>query len=94
MSDKETSSVAPDPNLLREALAQYRAWNEAEFEEQVRNAGKKTPAEKWREYKSLFALGRRLKPEQGACAQVMAALEWDDYYEQMRRFEARRQARG
>lgn len=94
MSNEERTPLAPNPKLLREALAQYRAWNEAEFVEWVRNAGKKTPAEKWREYKSLFALGRRLKPKQSPGVQVMAALEWEVYYEQMRRFEARRQAHG
>ena len=34
-----------DRTLWREAMAQYRAWNEAKFVEQVLTAGQKTPAE-------------------------------------------------
>ncbi len=86
--------MALDKAIWQEALAQYRAWNEAEFEERVRNAGKKSPAEKWREYRSMFALARRLKPELSPGGQARAAQEWEFYYEQIQRFEARRQARG
>ncbi len=83
-----------DKAIWQEALAQYRAWNEAEFEERVRSAGKKSPAEKWREYRAMFALARRLKPELGPGGQALAALEWETYYEQLQRFEARRRACG
>jgi hypothetical protein len=51
-----------DKTLWREAMAQYRAWNEAKFVEQVPTAGRKTPAEKWREYQGLFALGEIWHP--------------------------------
>ena len=83
-----------DKKALREALAQYRAWNEANFVERVRNAGKKTLAEKWQEYVSLYELARSIKPELSPGAQVMAAREWEDYYERMQRFEAQRQPHG
>jgi hypothetical protein len=42
-----------DKKVWKEALAHYREWNEAKFAERVRNAGKKSLAEKWEEYKEL-----------------------------------------
>jgi hypothetical protein len=91
----ESASLTPlDPVAVREALAHYRAWNEAEFVDRVRNAGKKTPAEKWREYQDLFAFARSIKPELSPGAQVLAAQEWVDYYEKLKRFEARRGSHG
>ncbi len=86
--------MALDKAVLKEALAQYRAWNEAEFVDQVRNAGRKTPEEKWREYQALFAFGRRIKTEVSPAAQRQAAREWECYFERVRRFEAWRRSRG
>jgi hypothetical protein len=80
--------------IWQQALAHYRAWNEAEFIDQVRDAGKKTPEEKWREYQALFAFGRRLRPEPSPAAQRQTAREWEYFYEQIRRFEARRKTHG
>lgn len=89
MSNEEKSPLAPNPKLLREALAQYRAWNEAEFVEQVRNAGKKTPAEKWQEYQEAFARLPKPSPEE----QRRKMEEIKAYYASMRRFEAERAKR-
>ena len=77
-----------------EALAHYRAWNEAEFVDRVRNAGQRTPADKWQEYRSLFAFTRRIKPQCSPGEQQLTAWEWAAYYERMHRFETRRQSRG
>jgi hypothetical protein len=90
----EAVPIALDKAALREALAQYQAWNEADFVHRVRTAGQKTPAEKWREYRDLYAFARRIKSELSPLAQFMATKEWEAYYEQLRRFELRRQARG
>ena len=90
----EAAPTTLDKAAIREALAQYQAWNEADFVHRVRTAGQKTTAEKWREYRELYAFARRMKSELSPLAQVMAAQEWEGYYEQLRRFEARRQSRG
>ena len=86
--------MAVDKATLREALAYYRAWNEAEFVDQVRNAGKKTPEEKWQEYQALFAFGLLIKPESSPAVQRQSAREWQTYLERIQRFEARRRSGG
>lgn len=83
-----------DENRLREALAEYRAWNETEFVEQVRSAGTRTPEQKWREYKALFAFGRRLRPRPSQAAEEQKARDWATYYRRIEEFEARRRQRG
>lgn len=83
-----------DKAAVREAMAHYRAWNEAEFIDQVRNAGKKTPEEKWREYQALFAFGRRIKAEASPAAQRQKTREWEGYHERIHRFEAWKKSHG
>lgn len=83
-----------DKAIWREAMAQYRAWNEAKFTEQVLTAGQKTPAEKWQEYQELVALCWKLKPEQSLWEQQRAVEEWEAYYASIRRFEEKRGGRG
>jgi hypothetical protein len=83
-----------DRTLWREAMAQYRAWNEAKFVEQVLTAGQKTPAQKWREYQDLFAFGRRIKPEPSLWEQKQVADAWARYYERIQRLERWRRGRG
>lgn len=83
-----------DRTIWREAMAHYRAWNEAKFVEQVLTAGQKTPAERWREYHDLFAFGRRIKSEPSLWEQKQVADAWTTYYERIQRFEQWRQQRG
>lgn len=83
-----------DKTIWREAIAQYRAWNEAKFVEQVLTAGQKTPAQKWREYQDLFAFGRWIKPEPSLWEQKQIANAWARYYECLWQFEQWRQQRG
>ncbi|MBC8248913.1 MAG: hypothetical protein H8E90_04490 [Anaerolineales bacterium] len=83
-----------DKIIWREAIAQYRAWNDAKFVEQVLSAGQKSPAEKWREYQALMSLCWKLKPEQSPWEQRRIAEEWEVYYASMRRFEEWRRGRG
>jgi hypothetical protein len=82
-----------DKNIVREAIAQYEAWNEAKFVDQVLSAGQKSPAEKWREYQTLMSLCWKLKPEQSPWEQQRIAEEWEAYHTLMRRFEEWRQGR-
>jgi hypothetical protein len=86
--------MALNKTLWQEALAHYRVRNEAEFVDRVWNAGKKTPEEKWQEYRSLFAFNQRIKPNHSPGEQRLSALEWEAYYEQIQRFEAWRRSRG
>lgn len=88
------SDVLNDKTLLREALAHYRAWNEAEFTDRVRHAGERTLEEKWRAYLDLMAFCWRINPEASEWEQRRSAEEWEAYYAKMRRFEARRRERG
>jgi hypothetical protein len=83
-----------DKAIWREAIAHYRAWNEAKFIEQLLTAGQKTPAEKWREYQDLFAFGRQIKPEPSRWEQKQTAGAWATYYARIRRFERWRQQYG
>lgn len=86
--------MSPDKNIWREAIAQYRAWNETKFVEQVLIAGQKSPAERWREYQALMSLCWKLKPGQSPWEQQRIAEEWEAYYASIRRFEEWRPGRG
>jgi hypothetical protein len=82
-----------DKAIWREAIAHYRAWNEAKFIEQLLTAGQKTPAEKWREYQDLFAFGRQIKPEPSLWEQKQTAGAWATYYARIQQLERWRQQR-
>jgi len=86
--------MAKDKALWREALAHYRAWNEAEFTDRVRRAGEQTLAEKWRAYLDLVTFCWRVNPESSEWEQRQTVEEWESYYARMQRFEARRRERG
>ncbi|GAK61297.1 hypothetical protein U27_01197 [Candidatus Vecturithrix granuli] len=75
---------------LQEILACYRAWNEAERHEQIRNAGKKPLEQKWQEYLELMAFGLALKPTPSQHEQRQKVESLNRYYEQIQRFEVRR----
>lgn len=79
---------------LQEILACYRAWNEAERQEQIRNAGKKPPEQKGQEYLELMALGLALKPTPSQHEQRQKVEMLNRCCEQMQRFEARRASHG
>ena len=70
-------------------VTQYRAWNEAEFRENIRNAGKKSLLQKWREFLTIMEFGfmLKLKPSQHEQQQKVEML--NRYYEQMHRFKER-----
>jgi len=82
-----------DKAVWREAMAHYRAWNEAKFLEQLLTAGQKTPAEKWREYQDLMSLCWKLKPELSLWEQQRVTEEWRAYYTSILRFEEWRRGR-
>jgi len=82
-----------DKDLWREALAHYRAWNEAEFADRVRRAGEQSLTEKWRAYLDLMMFCWRANPEPSKWEQGQTAREWETYYVRMQRFEERRRRR-
>ena len=83
-----------DKKIWQEAIAHYEAWNEAKLRHEVLNAGKKTPQQKWEEYKGLFAFARRIKPVPSEREQRKHVEEWDGYHQSILRFEEWRQRRG
>lgn len=85
--------MTEDKATLREALAHYRAWNEAEFADRVRRAGERTLADKWRIFLDLFAFGKQLRPTPSGHAQRQEAKALRTYYDRLRVFEEKRQHR-
>ncbi len=85
--------MTEDKALWREALAHYRAWNEAEFADRVRRAGEQSLAEKWHAYLDMMAFCWRANPEPSKWEQRQTAREWETYYVRMQRFEEQRQRR-
>jgi len=86
--------MTEDKALWREALAHYRAWNEAEFADRVRRAGEQSLTERWHAYLDLTAFCWRTNPESSKWEQRQTIEEWETYYARMRRFEERRRGRG
>lgn len=83
-----------DKIIWREAISQYKAWNEDKFKEQVLSAGKKTIADKWQEYEKLVSLCWKLKPNPGLREQQHSIEEWEAYYTSINQFEERRKRYG
>jgi hypothetical protein len=89
----EAVPIALDKAALREALAQYQAWNEADFVHRVRTAGTDTLAERWRQYRDLVSFCLKLNPEASPAEQQWTIDEWEAYYASLRRFERERAKR-
>jgi hypothetical protein len=70
-------------------LAQYRAWNEAEFRANVRNARKKSLLQKWQEFLAIMDFGLMLKPMPSKHEQHQKVEMLNRYYEQMQRLAMR-----
>ena len=83
-----------DKKIWQEAIVHYEAWNEAKLRQDALNAGKKTPQQKWEEYKGLFAFARRIKPEPSEREHRKHVEEWDGYHESIVRFEEWRKRGG
>lgn len=83
-----------DKTAWQTTLAHYQAQNEAEFLAKIRNAGKKSPAQKWREFLDLMEFGMQIRPHPSEQEQRQKIETLNRYYEQMQRFEARRKRHG
>lgn len=75
-------------------LAQYRALNDAEWRERVRNAGKKSPTQKWHEFLDLMEFGMQIKPQPSEHEHRQKIEMLNRYYERIQRFEAWRKRHG
>ncbi len=82
-----------DGALYRDALKQYKQWNEAELIEQLRNAGKTPPEKKLRQYFELVEFCRRLNPQQSEWQRADKLAALDRYYEAVRKLEEWRKQR-
>ncbi len=83
-----------DKMAWQQALACYQALNAAELTEQRRNAGKKSPEQKWREYLEIMEFGMEIKPEPSIHEHRQKIDMLNRYYEQIQLFETRRQQHG
>lgn len=83
-----------DKTIWRKAITQYQSWNESKLIEQIHSAGKKTPDEKWQEYKQLISFCWRLKPEPSLGEYHCTMKAWEAYYASIQRFEEKRREDG
>ena len=83
-----------DKKTWQQAMRHYQEWNEAKLLEEIRAAGQTTPADKWKQYLQLYALGRSIKAEPSIWEQQQIAEEWEEYYRSIRTFEEWRKRHG
>jgi len=83
-----------DKELYRKAYESLRQWNEAELIDRVRNAGRLTPQEAWRQYVALWEFCMKLSPPLTKLQHKQRLAEWDQYYANIRKLEAWRRANG
>ncbi len=86
--------MALDKELYRKATELFHQWNESEFIEHVRNAGKLLPVEAWRQYVDLIEFGWKLSPRQSDRQRDQKLVDLDRYYAQLQKLEAWRRTRG
>ena len=82
--------MALDRAAWRKAIAHYRAWNRAKFRARIREAGRKSLAEKWNEYLALIEFGLRLRPQPTMRERSQKMECWAQYYRLVQEFEERR----
>ncbi len=85
---------ALDKTAWNEILAHYREWNKAELRARIREAGKKSGKEKWREYLSIMEFGLLIKPQPSEHEQRKKAEMLLHYYRKIQYFEEWRRRHG
>lgn len=83
-----------DKELYRKAYEQYEQWNEADFAHRVRNAGKLSPEEAWRQYIALVDLSSKRHPSRSKWQREQKQTALNRYYERVRQLEEWRQKNG
>ncbi len=71
----------------------YRTWNDAKERQIVRDAGKKSPTQKWHEFLALMEFGLKIKPYPSEREQRRKVDMLNRYYEKIQQFEQRRKQR-
>jgi hypothetical protein len=83
-----------DKSAWQATLMQYRTWNDAKLREHIRNIGKKSLSQKWREFLALMEFGLKIKPQPSAHEQCQKMEILNQYYQRIHRFEAWRRQHG
>ena len=83
-----------DKELYKRAYESYREWNEIELADRVRNRGKLTPQEAWKQYVALWQLAMKLSPPMSEAQSHFPLQEKIDYIEKVKKMEAWRRAHG
>lgn len=86
--------MALDKELYRRTKELYQQWNEAEFVDSVRNAGKLSPQKAWQQYMDLWEFCMRLSPQPSELQSRRRVAEWEHYYAQIQKLEEWRRKRG
>jgi len=85
------SALADHKQVWIQALQSYGQWNEAVFIDRVRNAGIRTPLEKWLIFLDLLRFADQVgKPGRTKAQQQREVAALRTYYERIQRFEERR----
>jgi len=66
----------------------YQQWNEAVFQSKIRNAGKKSVVQKWREFSNIMEFGLMIKPVASHSEQKKKVEMYERYYERMQKLSA------
>ncbi len=81
-----------DKKLYRQVYNQYQQWNEAEFVDRVKNAGKLSPAETFQRYVSLVEFCWKLCPQQSESQRKQKLVSIERYYDRVKKLEAWRRS--
>ena len=76
-----------DKELYKKTYEQFRQWNEAEFADKVRNAGKVSPDVSWAQYVDLWEFSTSFAPPQSELQQKLRLIDWNKYYDRIRKLE-------
>jgi hypothetical protein len=76
-----------DAKLYRDAYAQLAEWNDAELKARADRDRQLTPAERWRQYESLWQLCVELAGPPSEQYLRQNYLGWVEYYLKMQQFE-------
>ena len=83
-----------DRAMLQQSLIHYQAWNEAELIERIRQAGQKSPIQKWIEFLALMEFGLQIKPEPSKYEQKQKMMMLTKYYQAIEKLEQWREKHG
>jgi len=83
-----------DKKLYQQAQKYYQQWNETEFTERIKNAGKLSPSDAFLQYVSLVEFCWKLCPRQSDSQRNLKLAALDLYYERVKKLEAWRHSNG